>query len=69
MRAASESGLLLEESIEKNGIDTKSFSGAYVPKHLVSIQEGKFNPKNKTYHEFDDIKINKTANIVGIVAS
>jgi ATP-dependent exoDNAse (exonuclease V) beta subunit/very-short-patch-repair endonuclease len=53
-----ESALLL---IEKNGIDTKSFSGAYFPKHLQSIQEGKFNPKNKTYHESDDIKINKTA--------
>ncbi len=47
--------------IEKNGIDTKSFSGAYFPKHLQSIQEGKFNPKNKTYHESADIKINKTA--------
>ena len=47
--------------IDKNGIDSKSFSGQYFPKHLVSIQEGKFNPKNKTYHEFDDIKINKTA--------
>lgn len=47
--------------IEKNGIDVKSFSAGYFPKHLVSIQEGKFNPKNKTYHKFDDIKINKTA--------
>lgn len=47
--------------IEKNGIDQKSFSGAYFPKHLQSIQEGKFNPKNKTYHESEDIKINKTA--------
>lgn len=54
----SESALSL---IEKNGIDTKSFSGAYFPKHLISIQEGKFNPKNKTYHESGDIKINKTA--------
>lgn len=53
-----EEALLL---IEKNGVDVKSFSGAYFPKHLVSIQEGKFNPKNKTYHQFDDIKINKTA--------
>ena len=56
--AIAESALLL---IEKNGIDTKSFSGSYFPKHLQSIQEGKFNPKNKTYHEPDDIKINKTA--------
>jgi ATP-dependent exoDNAse (exonuclease V) beta subunit len=56
--ALAESALLL---IEKNGIDTKSFSGSYFPKHLQSIQEGKYNPKNKTYHETDDIKINKTA--------
>jgi len=47
--------------ISSNGIDEKSFSGAYFPKHLLSIQEKKFNPKNKTYHESDDIKINKTA--------
>ncbi|TRX36312.1 UvrD-helicase domain-containing protein [Flavobacterium restrictum] len=47
--------------IDKNGIDIKSFSAGHFPKHLLSIQEGKFNPKNKTYHEFDDIKINKTA--------
>ena len=56
--AFAESALLL---IDKNGIDIKSFSGAYFPKHLQSIQEGKFNPKNKTYHEPEDIKINKTA--------
>ena len=56
--AFAESALLL---IDKNGIDIKSFSGAYFPKHLHSIQEGKFNPKNKTYHEPEDIKINKTA--------
>ncbi len=47
--------------IDKNGIDTKSFSAGHFPKHLLSIQEGNFNPANKTYHEFDDIKINKTA--------
>ena len=47
--------------IENNGIDLKSFSGGYFPKHLVSIQEKKFNPNNKTYHEAEDIKINKTA--------
>ena len=29
---------------------------------MVSIRDGKFNPKNKTFHEFDDIAINKTAN-------
>lgn len=47
--------------IENKGIDSKSFSGGYFPKHLVTIQDKKFNPNNKTYHEFDDIKINKTA--------
>ncbi|TDE46843.1 DUF559 domain-containing protein [Flavobacterium rhamnosiphilum] len=59
-----ESVVFAEEAlslIDKNGIDTKSFSAGHFPKHLLSIQEGKFNPKNKTYHEFDDIKINKTA--------
>jgi ATP-dependent exoDNAse (exonuclease V) beta subunit len=53
--------------IDKNGIDTKSFSGSYFPKHLQSIQEGKFNPKNKTYHEPEDIKINKTAKDSAII--
>lgn len=47
--------------IEKNGIDSKSFSAGHFPNHLQSIINEKFNPKNKTYHEFDDIKINKTA--------
>ena len=47
--------------IEKNGIDTKSFSAGHFPNHIISIQKGNFNPKNKTYHETEDIKINKTA--------
>lgn len=47
--------------IEKNGIDSKSFSAGHFPNHLQSIINEKFNPKNKTYHEFEDIKINKTA--------
>lgn len=55
--------------IEKNGIDVKSFSGGYFPKHLISIQEGKFNPNNKTYHEFEDVKINKTAKDGAIIES
>ena len=55
--------------IEKNGVDLKSFSGGYFPKHLVSITEGKFNPNNKTYHEFEDIKINKTAKDGAIIES
>jgi ATP-dependent exoDNAse (exonuclease V) beta subunit len=47
--------------LEKNTIDLKSFSGGHFPNHLQSIIKGNFNPRNKTYHEFDDIKINKTA--------
>lgn len=54
---------------DQNGIDTKSFSGEYFPKHIQSIIDGKFNPKNKTYHEFDDIKINKTAKDTAIIES
>jgi ATP-dependent exoDNAse (exonuclease V) beta subunit len=47
--------------IENNSIDLKSFSRGTFPNHLISIRDGKFNPKNKTFHEFDDIAINKTA--------
>jgi len=47
--------------IEKNGIDSKSFSRGTFPNHLENIRDGKFNPRNKTFHEFDDIAINKTA--------
>jgi hypothetical protein len=38
----------------------KSFSRGTFPNHLISIRDGKFN-QNKTFHEFDDIAINKTA--------
>ena len=55
--------------IEKKGIDEKSFSSGYFPNHLKSIVENKFNPKNKTYHEFEDIKINKTARDFEIIQS
>ncbi|WP_366185393.1 UvrD-helicase domain-containing protein [Flavobacterium ovatum] len=55
--------------IEQKGIDLKSFSGQYFPKHLQSIVDGKFNPNNKTYHEFDDIKINKTAKDRDVIES
>ncbi len=56
--AFAESALLL---IEKNGIDLKSFSRGTFPNHLQSIMDGKFNPKNKMFREFEDISINKTA--------
>jgi ATP-dependent exoDNAse (exonuclease V) beta subunit len=47
--------------IDNNGIDLKSFSRGTFPNHLESIRDGKFNPRNKTFHEFEDIAINKTA--------
>ncbi|WP_418264284.1 UvrD-helicase domain-containing protein [Flavobacterium faecale] len=47
--------------IEEKAIDLKSFSGQYFPKHIQSIVDGKYTPSNKTYHVFEDIKINKTA--------
>ncbi|PXY40256.1 ATP-dependent helicase [Flavobacterium cheongpyeongense] len=47
--------------IDENGIDVKSFSRGTFPHHLESIRDGKFNPRNKTFHEFEDIAINKAA--------
>jgi ATP-dependent exoDNAse (exonuclease V) beta subunit len=47
--------------IEKNNIDLKSFSRGTFPNHLNNIKEGKFNPNNKTFHDAEDITINKTA--------
>lgn len=55
--------------IEKKGIDEKSFSSGHFPNHLKSIVDKKFNPKNKTYHEFDDIRINKTAKDFDLIQS
>jgi ATP-dependent exoDNAse (exonuclease V) beta subunit len=53
--------------IENNGIDIKSFSAGHFPNHLNNIKDKKFNPANKTYHEFEDIKINKTASDKAII--
>ncbi|MBB1194711.1 ATP-dependent helicase [Flavobacterium sp. SOK18b] len=67
-----ESIALAEEAltiIDKNGINLKSFSAGHFPNHLVAIKDGKYNPKNKTYHEFDDIKINKTAQDRAVIES
>jgi len=47
--------------IENKGIDLNSFSRQTFPNHLMSIQEKRFNPKNKTFHKFEDITINKNA--------
>jgi hypothetical protein len=45
--------------IENNGIDLKSFSRGTFQIHLISIRDGKYNPKNKTFHEFDDTLIKR----------
>ena len=55
--------------IEKKGIDLKSFSRGTFPNHLQSIANGKFNPKNKMFREFEDISINKTAKDNAIIES
>ena len=55
--------------IENEGIDLKSFSAGHFPNHLNKIKEGEFNSNNKTYHEFEDIKINKTAKDFAIIES
>ena len=47
--------------IESNGIDLKSFSRQTFPNHVQSIRDKKYNPNNKTFHEFDDIQINSKA--------
>ena len=47
--------------IETHHIDLKSFSRGTFPNHLNSIKDAKFNPTNKTFHEPEDISINKTA--------
>jgi ATP-dependent exoDNAse (exonuclease V) beta subunit len=47
--------------LENHGVDPKSFSGMYFPKHLSSIRSGNFNPNNKLYAAGEDIRINKTA--------
>jgi len=56
-----ESANELLQLIDKNGIDMKSFSRGTFPNHLQAIADGKFNPKNKMFREFEDIAINKTA--------
>ena len=57
----SELAMSLLALIDKKGIDIKSFSAGHFPNHLNNIAVEKFNPNNKTYHEFADIKIIKAA--------
>ncbi|WP_296685207.1 UvrD-helicase domain-containing protein [Flavobacterium sp.] len=55
--------------IAQNGIDVKSFSRGTFPNHIISIQEGRFNSKNKMFKEVDDIAINKTATDRAVIES
>ncbi len=55
--------------LEHHGVELKSFSGSYFPKHLEGICRGVFNPANKTYREPEDIKVNKGAKDINIIES
>lgn len=48
--------------INENGINTKSFSGEYFPKHLIKIKNTDFTASELfKYNEIEKIKINKAA--------
>lgn len=55
--------------LESHGVDLKSFSGGYFPKHLLGIVDGNFNNTNKKYFEPEDIKLNKTAKDKEVIES
>ncbi|RYD92106.1 MAG: ATP-dependent helicase, partial [Sphingobacteriales bacterium] len=47
--------------LDSRGVDHKSFSGGYFPKHIGYIRDSELKSTHKKYHETDDIKVNKTA--------
>jgi len=47
--------------LDSNGVDHKSFSGQYFPKHIGYIRDSELKSTHKKYFETDDIKVNKTA--------
>ncbi|MBF00671.1 UvrD-helicase domain-containing protein [Flavobacterium coralii] len=51
----------LNDLLEQEGIDPKSFSRQDFPKHIGYIIDGALKPTHKKYYEADDIKINKAA--------
>lgn len=55
--------------MESRGIDLKSFSAGHFPKHIEYIRDGVLNNTHKKYHEFDDVRINKTAKDREIIES
>jgi hypothetical protein len=42
---------------------TAALAGTF-PNHLASIRDGKYNPKNKTFHSFDDIIMAKDRAVI-----
>jgi ATP-dependent exoDNAse (exonuclease V) beta subunit len=56
-----ERAVAILETLEKSGVDLISFSRGTFPNHIIGIAKKNFNPVNKRYHEFEDVKINKTA--------
>lgn len=54
-------GNQLQELVQNAGVDPKSFSGQYFPKHIGYIIDDELKSSHKKYYEPDDIKVNKTA--------
>lgn len=57
------------QKLEDNGIPHTSFRSGWFPKHLQSIEQNAFNPKNKLYRSVEDVQIgSKAADIEKIEA-
>src|SRR5690606_13989372 len=57
------------ELLQQKGVELKSFSGSYFPKHLQGIVDRNFNNSNKKYYEPEDVRINKTAKDKALIES
>lgn len=54
-------GNSLNDLLESNGIDPKSFSAGHFPNHIGYIINNELKSTHKKYKEQEDIKVNKTA--------
>ncbi|SHL15251.1 UvrD-helicase domain-containing protein [Myroides odoratimimus] len=59
-------GQSIMDLIESKGMDKTSFSGQYFVKHIENVIQDTVGT-TKRYHEFDDIKIKKTAKDVELI--
>ncbi len=59
-------GQSILDLIDAKGIDKTSFSGQYFPKHVEKIVSDAVG-ESKRYHEFDDVKIKKTAKDIELI--